>query len=306
MDTLQEIIEFDRFDNLEWCARQIVEGFITGLHKSPYHGFSVEFAEHRLYNQGESTRHIDWKLFARTDKLFTKQFEEETNMRCNIVIDTSSSMLFPTGKGKNINKLTFSIYSAAALIHLLRRQRDAVGLTLFSDHIELQTESRLSESHAKMLYAELDKCLWNKHHSLNQTTNIAETLHLTAELMPKRSLIVIFSDLFGCDNTTLFSAIEHLKHNRHEVVIFHITDHEHEMDLDYPNRPICFVDMETGEKIKLTPNQIRDHYQSTIGLFMSDLRTKCGQYGIELVSADIRQNFADILIPFLIKRTKAG
>lgn len=106
-------------------------GFITGLHKSPYHGFSVEFAEHRLYNQGESTRHIDWKLFARTDKLFTKRFEEETNMRCNIVIDTSSSMLFPTGKGKNINKLTFSIYSAAALIHLLRRQRDAVGLTLF-------------------------------------------------------------------------------------------------------------------------------------------------------------------------------
>ena len=160
METLQEIIEFDRFDNLEWCARQIVEGFITGLHKSPYHGFSVEFAEHRLYNQGESTRHIDWKLFARTDKLFTKQFEEETNMRCNILIDTSSSMLFPTGKGKQINKLTFSIYSAAALIHLLRRQRDAVGITLFSDQIELQTESRLSESHAKMLYAELEKCLW--------------------------------------------------------------------------------------------------------------------------------------------------
>lgn len=306
METLQEIIEFDRFDNLEWCARQIVEGFITGLHKSPYHGFSVEFAEHRLYNQGESTRHIDWKLFARTDKLFTKQFEEETNMRCNLVIDTSSSMLFPTGKGKQINKLTFSIYSAAALIHLLRRQRDAVGLTLFSDKIELQTESRLSESHAKMLYAELDKCLWNKRHTLNQTTNIAETLHLTAELMPKRSLIAIFSDLFGCDSQALFSAIEHLKHNRHEVVIFHITDHEHEMMLDYPNRPVCFVDMETGEKIKLNPNEIRDAYQSTVGTFMSDLQTKCGQYGIELVSADIRQPFADILIPFLIRRAKAG
>ena len=306
METLQEIIEFDKFDNLEWCARQIVEGFITGLHKSPYHGFSVEFAEHRLYNQGESTRHIDWKLFARTDKLFTKQFEEETNMRCNIIIDTSSSMLFPTGKGKNINKLTFSVYSAAALIHLLRRQRDAVGLTFFSDQIELQTESRLSESHAKMLYSELDKCLWNKRHALKQTTNIAETLHLTAELMPKRSLIVIFSDLFSCDSQALFGAIEHLKHNRHEVVIFHITDHEHEMMLDYPNRPVCFVDMETGEKIKLNPNQIREAYQSTVGTFMSDLQTKCGQYGIELVSADIKQNFADILIPFLIKRAKAG
>ena len=306
METLQEIIEFDRFDNLEWCARQIVEGFITGLHKSPYHGFSVEFAEHRLYNQGESTRHIDWKLFARTDKLFTKQFEEETNMRCNILIDTSSSMLFPTGKGKQINKLTFSIYSAAALIHLLRRQRDAVGITLFSDQIELQTESRLSESHAKMLYAELEKCLWAKHSSARHTTDLADTLHLTAEKMHKRSLIIVFSDLFAPDMQGLYSAIEHLKHNRHEVVIFHITDHEHEMMLDYPNRPICFVDMETGEKIKLNPNQIRDTYQSTVSTFLNDLQTKCGQYGIELVSADVNQNFADILTPFLIKRAKAG
>lgn len=306
METLQEIIEFDRFDNLEWCARQIVEGFITGLHKSPYHGFSVEFAEHRLYNQGESTRHIDWKLFARTDKLFTKQFEEETNMRCNILIDTSSSMLFPTGKGKQMNKLTFSIYSAAALIHLLRRQRDAVGITLFSDQIELQTESRLSESHAKMLYAELEKCLWAKHSSARHTTDLADTLHLTAEKMHKRSLIIVFSDLFAPDMQGLYSAIEHLKHNRHEVVIFHITDHEHEMRLDYPNRPVCFVDMETGERIKLNPNQIRDTYQSTVNTFLSDLQTKCGQYSIELVSADVNQNFADILTPFLIKRAKAG
>ena len=306
METLQEIIEFDRFDNLEWCARQIVEGFITGLHKSPYHGFSVEFAEHRLYNQGESTRHIDWKLFARTDKLFTKQFEEETNMRCNILIDTSSSMLFPTGKGKQMNKLTFSIYSAAALIHLLRRQRDAVGITLFSDQIELQTESRLSESHAKMLYGELEKCLWAKHASARHTTDLADTLHLTAEKMHKRSLIIVFSDLFAPDMQGLYSAIEHLKHNRHEVVIFHITDHDHEMRLDYPNRPVCFVDMETGERIKLNPNQIRDTYQSTVNTFLSDLQTKCGQYGIELVSADVNQNFADILTPFLIKRAKAG
>ncbi len=306
METLQEIIEFDRFDNLEWCARQIVEGFITGLHKSPYHGFSVEFAEHRLYNQGESTRHIDWKLFARTDKLFTKQFEEETNMRCNILIDTSSSMLFPTGKGKQMNKLTFSIYSAAALIHLLRRQRDAVGITLFSDQIELQTESRLSESHAKMLYAELEKCLWAKHPSARHTTDLADTLHLTAEKMHKRSLIIVFSDLFAPDMQGLYSAIEHLKHNRHEVVIFHITDHEHEMRLDYPNRPVCFVDMETGERIKLNPNQIRDTYQSTVNTFLSDLQTKCGQYSIELVSADVNQKFADILTPFLIKRAKAG
>ena len=159
MSTLQDVIEFQKFDNLEWCARQIVEGFITGQHKSPYHGFSVEFAEHRLYNQGESVKHIDWKLYGRTDKLFVKRFEEETNLRCNILIDTSSSMYFPANQ--RANKLAFASYSAAALIHLLRRQRDAVGLTFFADQISMQTDSKLSEAHAKMLYAELDKLLFN-------------------------------------------------------------------------------------------------------------------------------------------------
>ncbi len=306
MNTLQEILEFSKFDNLEWCARQIVEGFITGLHKSPYHGFSVEFAEHRLYNQGESTRHIDWKLYGRTDKLFVKRFEEETNLRCNILIDTSSSMLFPYDGRKSISKLTFSIYSASALIHLLRRQRDAVGITLFSDKIDFISESRLSETHAKMLFAELDKCINNRHLDQGHTTNVADALHLLAEKMHKRSLIILFSDLFACDQQELFGAIEHLKHNRHEVVIFHVTDHEHEMALDYPNRPTCFVDMETGEKIKLNPNEIRDAYRLSLDSFVSSLQEKCGQYNVEFVSADIRRPFADVLTPFLIKRAKIG
>lgn len=303
MNTLQEIIEFEKFDHLEWCARQIVEGFITGQHKSPYHGFSVEFAEHRLYNQGESTKHIDWKLFGRTDKLFVKRFEEETNMRCNILIDTSASMHFPANQRDN--KLAFSVYSAAALIHLLRRQRDAVGLTFFSNGIDFQTESKLSEAHAKMLYAELNRLLTTEFkHSETSSTDVAGALHLIAEKMRKRSLIILFSDLFSPDSQALFSAFEHLKHNKHEVVVFSVTDNRHELELLYPNRPVCFVDMESGERIKLNPNEIRDKYQQSLKSFESELREKCAQYNIEFVDVDIAQPFDVVLTEFLIKRQK--
>ncbi len=304
MSTLQDVIEFQKFDNLEWCARQIVEGFITGQHKSPYHGFSVEFAEHRLYNQGESVKHIDWKLYGRTDKLFVKLFEEETNLRCNILIDTSSSMYFPANQ--RANKLAFAGYSAAALIHLLRRQRDAVGLTFFADQISVQTDSKLSEAHAKMLYAELDKLLFNKKQPVEQKTNVADVLHLVAEKMHKRSLIILFSDLFAQDEQSLFAAFEHLKHNKHEVVVFNVTDNAREFDLAYPNRPMCFVDMETGERIKLNPNEIRTAYKESLDKFLADLRVRCAQYNIEFINADIAQPFDNLLAEFLIKRTKVG
>ncbi|MBO7432687.1 MAG: DUF58 domain-containing protein [Salinivirgaceae bacterium] len=303
MNTLQEIIEFEKFDHLEWCARQIVEGFITGQHKSPYHGFSVEFAEHRLYNQGESTKHIDWKLFGRTDKLFVKRFEEETNMRCNILIDVSASMNFPANQ--RANKLAFSVYSAAALIHLLRRQRDAVGLTFFSNGIDFQTESKLSEAHAKMLYAELNRLLTGGFKPAEtSSTDVAGALHLIAEKMRKRSLIILFSDLFTHDSQALFSAFEHLKHNKHEVVVFSVTDNRYELELLYPNRPVCFVDMETGERIKLNPNEIRDKYQQSLKSFESELREKCAQYNIEFMNVDIAQPFDVVLTEFLIKRQK--
>jgi len=302
MNTLQDVIEFEKFDNLEWCARQIVEGFITGQHKSPYHGFSVEFAEHRLYNQGESTRHIDWKLYGRTDKLFVKRFEEETNLRCNILIDVSQSMCFPANQ--RVNKLAFAIYSAAALIHLLRRQRDAVGLTFFADAVSLQTDSKLSEAHAKQLYAELDKLLQKKYHPIDETTNVPDVLHQVAEKMQKRSLVILFSDLFAQDQQSLFAAFEHLKHNKHEVVVFNVTDNSHEFDLSYPNRPMCFVDMETGDRIKLNPNEIRDAYRQSVASFISTLRERCAQYNIEFANVDIAQPFDNVLAEFLIKRVK--
>lgn len=302
MKTLQEIFNFEQFDNLEWVSRQVVEGFITGQHRSPYHGFSVEFAEHRLYNSGESTRHIDWKLYARTDKLFVKKYEEETNLRCMAVVDTSSSMLFPYGDKNKVNKLNFSIFSAAALFHLLRRQRDAVGLTLFSDKIDFQSQIKLSETHSKLLHSELNRCLNTSKADFNRKTNIAETLHLVAESIHKRSLVVVFTDLFSANQDELFSAFEHLRYNKHEVIVFHVTDKNLEQQLAYSNKPIKFVDMETGEEMKLNPNEIRRNYTKKLDEIITDFKLKCGQYQIDFAEADINEEFQNVLIPFLVKR----
>lgn len=302
MHTLQEIFSFEQFDHLEWVSGQVVEGFITGMHRSPYHGFSVEFAEHRLYNKGESTKHIDWKLFARTDKLFVKRYEEETNLRCMIAIDTSSSMLFPYNDKNRINKLSYSIYAAAVLIYLLRKQRDAVGLTLYSDKIEKKTPVKLSEAHAKMLYAELNLLLNAGKENLNKTTNTVDVLHQIAEEAHKRSLVVIFSDMFSNDLNQLFSAIEHLRYNKHEVILFHVTDKQFEEQLQYTNRPIKFVDLETGATQKLNPVDIRKNYTRQYHEFMHQLRIKCNQYQVDFAEADINHDFRDVLIPFLVKR----
>lgn len=302
MKTLQDIYSLEQFDHLEWVSGQVVEGFITGMHNSPYHGFSVEFAEHRLYNKGESTKHIDWKLYARTDKLFVKRYQEETNLRCMVVIDTSSSMLFPFQEQNKINKLNFSVYSAAALIYLMRKQRDAVGLTLFSNEIELKTEVKLSETHAKLLYSELYQLIDRDKSFFNKTTNARQVLHQIADGIHKRSLVVLFADMFSSDIEELFSAIEHLRYNKHEVVLFHVTDKQQEEKLDYSNRPIKFVDMETGAAQKLNPGDIRKNYQKAYGEFMDALRLRCGQYQVELVEADVNSDFRDVLVPFLVKR----
>ena len=302
MKNLQEIFNFEEFDNLEWVSRQVVEGFITGLHRSPYHGFSVEFAEHRLYNSGESTKHIDWKLYARTEKLFIKKYEEETNLRCMVVVDTSSSMLFPFGEKERVSKLSFSVYSAAALIYLLRRQRDAVGLTLFSDTISFQSQVKISESHSKLLFSELNNCLNTSKADFDKKTNIAESLHLIAESVHKRSLIIVFSDLFSGNTEELFSAFEHLRYNKHEVVVFHVTDKKLEQELAYSNKPIRFVDMETGQEIKLNPNEIRKDYTKNLSKLLAEFKLKCGQYQIDFAEADVNDDFRSVLIPFLVKR----
>ena len=298
-----------QFGSLEFLARQVVEGFIVGLHKSPFHGFSVEFAEHRLYNKGESTKHIDWKLYGRTDRLYVKRFEEETNLRCQVILDTSSSMYFPVKQKPSIddpNKITFSIYAAAALMNLLRKQRDAVGLTLFSDSIELSTHSKSNSVHFKYLYTQLEKLLEPIGTDVKKNTFAADTLHHIADNIHKRSLVVIFSDMFehSRDQEELFSALQHLKHNKHEVILFHVVDQQQEVDFNYDNRPYKFIDLETGQQIKVNPLEVRKEYVQAVRKFKEDLKLRCGQYRIDLVEADINKGFEQVLLPYLLKRER--
>lgn len=295
-----------QYTKLELIAKQVVEGFITGLHKSPFHGFSVEFAEHRLYNSGESTRHVDWKLYGRTDKLFLKRYEEETNLRCQLVIDASSSMYFPEidYNSDKFNKLKFSIYAAAAIMNLLKKQRDAVGLSIFSDKLDVHTPSKSSTVHHKFLYHELEKLI--NLPNVNTSTFAIKSLHTIAESVHKRSLVIIFSDMM--ENTgshdELFSALQHLKHNKHEVILFHTIDKDKEVDFNFENRPYQFIDLESGEEVKLHPNEIKESYIEQIRTQTNQLKLKCLQYGIEFVEVDINEGFHHVLLAYLIKRKK--
>ncbi|MBU2649547.1 MAG: DUF58 domain-containing protein [Bacteroidetes bacterium] len=304
-----DLKRLQQFGSLELIARQVVEGFITGLHKSPFHGFSVEFAEHRAYNTGESVRYVDWKLFGRTDKMFVKRFEEETNLRCQIVIDNSSSMYFPVMDELKVdkpNKITFSVYAAAAMIELLRKQRDAFGLSIFSSEIELATGARSTTVHARYLFSEMEKMLVAGRPKVRKSTSVAESLHRIAEMIHKRSLVVIFSDMFDQEDDpgALFSALQHLRHNKHEVVLFHVTDKSHELEFRYDNRPYRFVDLENGEEIKLNPHDVRKDYTRAVDSYRKELMLRCGSYRIDFVEADISRGFEQILLPYLVKRSK--
>ncbi|MHA4896661.1 DUF58 domain-containing protein [Pedobacter sp. PWIIR3] len=290
--------------NLEFLARQVVEGFITGLHKSPFHGFSVEFAEHRLYNAGDNIKNIDWKLFARTDKMFSKRYEEETNLRCQFIIDVSSSMYFPQ---KSYNKLKFSVEATAALVFLLKRQRDAFGLSLFSDHLLLNTPAKSTTTHQKYLFTHLETQL--DAEKLNVKTNLQQALHQIAELIHKRSMVVIFSDLLNTiqdekSTEALFSAMQHLKFNKHEVVIFNVTDKAKEIDFNFENRPYEFIDMETGNVVKAHAAKVKESYLSKIQEYRQNIQLKCTQYKIDMIDADISAGFYPILQAYLIKRQK--
>ena len=307
MNNLLDLQQFQQFDNLEFISKEVVEGFITGLHRSPFHGFSVEFAEHRLYNTGESTKHLDWKLFARTDRLFVKQYEEETNLRCQLVIDTSSSMLFPFEKGKpsRVNKLAFSVYSAAAIIYLLRKQRDAVGLSLFSNDIEFHSQARLSSVHIDLLYNELGSLLRKEQALDHKETNTVKALHMIAENIHKRSLVILFSDLVEQESTDeLFEALQHLKYNKHEVLLFNVTDHRQEREFDFRSQPYRFVDLESGEHFKFSPKDLKTNYKKAVSEYLEEMRVRCGQYHIDLADADINEDFKHVLYTYLLKRKR--
>ncbi|MDF2432445.1 MAG: hypothetical protein JWP44_2076 [Mucilaginibacter sp.] len=301
---LNEDQQIRQLANLELLARQVVEGFITGLHQSPFHGFSVEFAEHRLYNSGESVKNIDWKLLARTDKLFVKQFEEETNLRCYLLLDTSSSMNFPD---KGINKLQFSIYAIASLMYLFKKQRDAFGLCLFSDKTDWMSQVKSTSTHLFYLYAELEKA-YNQP-KVATSTNIPQVLHQVAGQIHQRSMVILFSDML--ENSfdpeklqALFAAIQHLKYNKHEVIIFNVTDKQRELDFNFDNRPHHFIDIESGEQVRVHPNKIRDSYKVALANYRHELELKCAQYHIDLIDAYVEDGYNNVLKSYLVKRNK--
>jgi len=308
MIELKDIQNLQQYNNLDFIARQLVEGFITGMHKSPMHGFSVEFAEHRIYNNGESTKYIDWKIFGKTDKLFVKRFEEETNLCCQLIIDNSSSMYFPFSEKKNelVNsKIYFSVYCAAAIIYILQKQRDAYGLSVFSDKLSLHTRAKSNSVHKKYIYSELAKLLNVERIPLNKSTSASAALHLVAENIHKRSLVVIFSDMISDSDETaeIFSALQHLKHNKHEVIMFHVTDKRKESDFDFDNRLYKFVDMENGKEILLNPVEIRKNYIKSVREYNAMLKFKCGQYHIDYIDADVNEGFNKVLMHYLVKRS---
>lgn len=295
----QPFSEIHRYENLSLIAKQLVDGFIIGLHKSPYHGFSVEFAEHKLYNYGESTRHIDWKIYARTDRLYTKQYEEETNLRCHILLDNSSSMHYPK---PNKDKLKFSIFAASALTYLLIKQKDAVGVTIFSDKIETETQMKSAKSHLNTILSQLGILADAEPKT---QTNITSIIHEIADRIHKRSLVIIFSDMFQNTNeTALLNALQHLKYNKHEVILFHISDYNTELHFQFEDRPCKFVDLETNETIKVNPRDIKSAYQTTMTSYYQNLKIKCGMMKIDFVPANIYDSFDKILGAYLIKRSK--
>lgn len=306
MNLQDELNKAGGFKNLEHMAKQVVEGFISGKHKSPFHGFSAEFAEHKIYNQGESTRHIDWKLFAKTEKLYIKKYEEETNLRCHIIIDNSASMHYPIVKKQTVeklNKVGFSAIAAASLMELLKRQRDAVGMSIYSSAYEFYAPEKGSERHRKMLLHKLEQLLSS---SSKSTTETYQYLHEIAEKIHRRSLIFLFTDMFQTNknNDLLFEALRHLKYNKHEVVLFHTFDKETEFNFDFDNVSKKFVDVETGEEINIYAENIKGKYKELVGKYFNELKNKCLQYKINYVPTDIREGYNEVLTSYLLSRKK--
>lgn len=308
MDFQSEQKIITRFSNLALLANQVVEGFISGKHKSPFHGFSSEFAEHKLYNNGESTKHIDWKLYAKTDRLYTKQYEEETNLRCHIILDNSSSMHYPDlKKGQQVyeNKIGFSVLASAVLMQVLKKQRDAVGLSVYSDKYSFYASEKSSERHHAMLLNELENCVNNPTKS-NRTDTVTY-LHQIAENIHRRSMIVLFTDMFQHqDQEALFKALQHLKHNKHKVVVFHVYDSVTELNFDFDNAPKKFVDVETGETVQLYPENVKEQYKNQLNLYFEEIKRNCIQYQIRYVPVEVGKDFEKIMLTYLAEKQKFG
>lgn len=308
MNIDNQIAKISSFQHLELLANQIVEGFISGMHKSPFHGFSAEFAEHKVYNSGESTKHIDWKLFAKTDRLYTKRFEEETNLRCHLIIDNSSSMHYPKLKENQFfyeNKIGFSVLASAVLMNLLRKQRDAVGLSIYSDTYEYYAPEKGSDRHHRMLLSNLENILQTPKEAKN--TDTITFLHQIAEKMHRRSMIVLFTDMFqGEDDERLFKALQHLKHNKHKVVLFHVIDKKTEFNFDFDNAPRKFIDVETGDQVNLFAENVKEDYEKLVETYFEKVANTCALYKIKYVPVSVDEKFEKIMTTYLVEKQKFG
>ncbi|MDP4664602.1 MAG: DUF58 domain-containing protein [Flavobacteriaceae bacterium] len=292
---------------LELLAADIVEGFMSGFHRSPFHGFSSEFAEHRTYNPGESTRHIDWRLYAKTDRFYTKRFEDETNLRCHFVLDNSSSMHFPKIEKfdfNQMNKVGFSVLAIAALLRILKKQRDAVGLSVYSQNLEFYAPEKSATKHHHLLLDQLVKALESENKS--RQTDTYHALHDVAEKCHRRSMIFVFTDMMEPNGKleNLFDALRHLKFNKHEVVLFHTYDQKQELDFSFGDKPRTFVDVETGASVRTYASQIQTKYKKAMQDYFDGIRLKCRQYHITYVPVDIAGNFNAVLTSFLLARQK--
>jgi uncharacterized protein (DUF58 family) len=303
-----QIEKISSFQHLELLANQVVEGFISGMHKSPFHGFSAEFAEHKVYNVGESTKHIDWKLFAKTDRLYTKRFEEETNLRCHIIIDNSSSMHYPKLKDKQQffeNKIGFSVLASAVLMNLLKKQRDAVGLSVFSDTYEYYAPEKGSDRHHRMILNTLEGLLVKPN--IRKSTDTITFLHQIAEKIHRRSMIILFTDMFQMgDEETLFNALQHLKHNKHKVVLFHVVDNKTELNFDFDNAPRKFIDVETGEEVAVFADNVKQEYEKQLEKYFKKLALTCAQNRIKYIPVSVDENFEKILMTYLVEKQNFG
>ena len=303
-----QIEKISSFQHLELLANQVVEGFISGMHKSPFHGFSAEFAEHKVYNVGESTKHIDWKLFAKTDRLYTKRFEEETNLRCHIIIDNSSSMHYPVlTKSQPFfeNKIGFSVLASAVLMNLLKKQRDAVGISVFSDTYEYYAPEKGSDRHHRMILNALEGLLIKP--VVQKSTDTITFLHQIAEKIHRRSMIILFTDMFQSGNEeALFNALQHLKHNKHKVVLFHVVDNKTELNFDFDNAPRKFVDVETGEVVAVFADNIKEEYEKQIESYFKKLALTCSQNRIKYIPVSVDESFEKILMTYLVEKQNFG
>lgn len=283
-----------RLKNMNLRARLVVEGFITGLHRSPYHGFSVEFSEYRPYMPGDEIRHIDWKVYGKTNRFYIKQFEEETNLKSYLLVDASGSMGFSS---HGITKLEYASYLAAALTYLMIEQRDAVGLVTFDKLIKKYLPPRSVKSYLPLILRELEKI------KCSEVTDISNTFHEMAERIHRRGLIVILSDLYD-EPEKVISGLKHFRHKKHEVIVFHILD-PIEISFNF-NRNALFKDMETGEQLTTQPWHIKAEYQKRVQRFIKNYKRQCRLNQIDYISLDTSLDFDYALMEYLIKRKRIG